>query len=370
MNLMKRMAQTTEGLDETPLAPPKPRNKKAERPETAPGKSLQWAIDKQRMTELERHRAGTPIEIAKLVPNPYQPRIEFDPEKIDELAESIRIHGLIEPIVVRKHPSLEGHYQIVVGERRVRAHKVLGLTEIPSILSECTDEEMATIALAENVARADLSDFEISQALLAMRSRYEQVTVMAEKLGMSRKQLYRYFAFEKLPEFVLASLRDKPQLLGARAVDELVSVLNEHGAQGEKALLEIWPRYLAGDFQQTKLAAKLRQAITTPDAGVSRRSIELFLRGKKIGAFHCDSNGLRLNIKGIALTEDLEKRIGQLLEELFPDRQPETTAAAPAVADEQTEPDMQTGAEAPVEAVDATNETSTTTATDTPAAQA
>jgi len=326
-SLAKRMAQMSEDISEEPIVTKTAR--KESRPLTGPGKALNWALDQAKIEELQRHQAGAPIALDRIDPNPYQPRIEFDPIALDELATSIRTKNLIQPISVRVHPEDPDRYQIIVGERRFRAFKMMDRTEIPAIVSDMDDETMALVALSENLDREDLTDFEISQSIIKMRDSFPKATALADKVGISRKQLYRYFSYENLPEFVLEDLRQTPSLLGANAADELVSVLREHDDPDNKTLKELWPRMKEGQFQAGKLPAKLKAALTNSSAGASRRSLELFSRGKKIGFFRCDSAGLKLNIKGAALSEEMEKRIGSLLGELFPD-----SAPAPAITKE------------------------------------
>jgi len=326
-SLAKRMAQMSEDSPDEPLRI-KPARKE-NRPKTGPGQALNWALDQARIEQLERHQAGSPIALDRIDPNPYQPRLEFDPIALDELATSIRTKNLIQPISVRVHPDNPERYQIIVGERRVRAFQSLGREEIPAIVSEMDDETMALVALSENLDREDLSDFEISQSIIRMRDTFPKATALADKVGISRKQLYRYFAYENLPKFILEDLRETPSLLGASAVDELAGVLKEYEDPEHNALKELWARFKEGQFQQGKLASKLKSALTHSSAGASRRSLELFSRGKKIGFFRCDSTGLKLNIKGAALSEDMEKRIGDLLEELFPDSPSKRKAVDP-----------------------------------------
>src|SRR5699024_2031134 len=98
------------------------------------------------------------IEVAKIKPNPYQPRTIFNEEKIKELAQTIRTHGMIQPIVVRK---LEGdQYELIAGERRWRATQSLGWNEVPVIIREMTDAETASVALIENLQREELTVIE------------------------------------------------------------------------------------------------------------------------------------------------------------------------------------------------------------------
>lgn len=100
------------------------------------------------------------IPMDRIDANPFQPRSDFDGAELDNLAESIRVQGLLQPILVRPHPATDGRYQIVAGERRFRAAMLAGLTEIPSILRETDDSDAAVVALVENLQRQDLNAIE------------------------------------------------------------------------------------------------------------------------------------------------------------------------------------------------------------------
>jgi ParB family chromosome partitioning protein len=99
-----------------------------------------------------------PIDL--LEANPFQPRLVFDQEAIDELSESIRAQGILQPLIVRDHPVAEGRFQIVVGERRWRAAMQAGLHEVPALVREMADTDAATVALIENLQREDLNPIE------------------------------------------------------------------------------------------------------------------------------------------------------------------------------------------------------------------
>src|ERR1700722_3590844 len=109
---------------------------------------------------IERGVAVNPVPIDQIDPNPFQPRADFDGVELESLAESIRAQGLLQPILIRPHPTAPDRYQIVAGERRFRAAILAGLTEIPSILRETSDSDAAVVALVENLQRQDLNALE------------------------------------------------------------------------------------------------------------------------------------------------------------------------------------------------------------------
>jgi ParB family transcriptional regulator, chromosome partitioning protein len=109
---------------------------------------------------VERGVAVNAIPVDQIDPNPFQPRTDFDHEELESLSESIRAQGLLQPILIRPHPTAPDRYQIVAGERRFRAALLAGLTEIPSILREADDSDAAIVALVENLQRQDLNAIE------------------------------------------------------------------------------------------------------------------------------------------------------------------------------------------------------------------
>jgi ParB family transcriptional regulator, chromosome partitioning protein len=104
--------------------------------------------------------AIVPLPIDQIDANPFQPRTDFNSEELESLADSIRVQGVLQPILVRRHPSAEERYQIVAGERRFRAAMVAGLTEIPAMQRDLDDSDAAIIALVENLQRQDLNALE------------------------------------------------------------------------------------------------------------------------------------------------------------------------------------------------------------------
>ena len=101
------------------------------------------------------------LPITKIEINPMQPRAVFEPDRLEDLAQSIRANGIIQPLVVRK---VQGHYQLVAGERRLRAATIAGLTDVPVVVQEIPDERLLEITLIENIQREDLNAIEVALA--------------------------------------------------------------------------------------------------------------------------------------------------------------------------------------------------------------
>ncbi|PKM87364.1 MAG: stage 0 sporulation protein J [Firmicutes bacterium HGW-Firmicutes-12] len=142
------------------------------------------------------------IEISQIKPNAYQPRRTFDEEKLQELVKSIKEHGVVQPIMVRPLP--DGGYELVVGERRLRACQQLKLEGIPAVVKELTDQQMIEIALIENIQRHDLNPVEEASAYKRLMEEFnltqEQV---AERVGKSRPLIANMIRLLNLPQEVL-----------------------------------------------------------------------------------------------------------------------------------------------------------------------
>ncbi len=148
------------------------------------------------------------LEVNKIVPNRFQPRTIFDEEKIKELAQTIRTHGMIQPIIVRKID--DGNYELIAGERRWRAVTLLEWEHIPAIIRDLTDTETASIALIENLQREELTAIEEAKAysqLLEMHSLTQEA--LAQRLGKNQSTIANKLRLLKLPEPVQDALMKK-----------------------------------------------------------------------------------------------------------------------------------------------------------------
>jgi len=140
------------------------------------------------------------LPLSELRPNPYQPRTVFDEEALKELADSIKEHGVFQPIIVKK--SIKG-YEIIAGERRFRASKLAGKETIPAIIRDLTDEQMMEIALLENLQREDLNAIEEAVAYKAMLDKLSLTQdELAQKVGKSRSHITNMLGLLRLPECV------------------------------------------------------------------------------------------------------------------------------------------------------------------------
>lgn len=162
------------------------------------------------------------IDISELRPNPYQPRKEFDAEKLTELAVSIKEHGIIQPIIVKK--SVKG-YEIIAGERRYRASKLAGLDKVPAIVRPFTDEQMAEISLLENIQRENLNPIEEALAYKQLLEKSHMTHEnLSTKVGKSRSYITNVIGLLRLPSEVQELVsKGKISMGHARALSKLES---------------------------------------------------------------------------------------------------------------------------------------------------
>ena len=144
------------------------------------------------------------IRISDIQKNPYQPRKEFSKEKIQELAQSIKENGLIQPIIVRQSPVIG--YEILAGERRYRASIEAGLSEIPVIIKKLSDQDMMVHSIIENLQREDLNPIEEAKAYQSLIDKGYTHADIAEKMGKSRPYITNLVRLLTLPDFILTEV--------------------------------------------------------------------------------------------------------------------------------------------------------------------
>ncbi|MFR2990653.1 MAG: ParB/RepB/Spo0J family partition protein [Acutalibacteraceae bacterium] len=147
------------------------------------------------------------LKIMDIEPNRDQPRKIFDEDALAELADSIAKHGVIQPLLVRPMP--DGSYQLVAGERRWRASRMAGLTEVPVVIKELSDDEAMALALIENLQREDLNAIEEAQGIKALMDTLSLTQdEAAERVGKSRPAVANALRLLKLPDSVIALVSD------------------------------------------------------------------------------------------------------------------------------------------------------------------
>ncbi len=202
------------------------------------GRGLDALID----TADEIHTSGSSsineIPVDRIVPNPNQPRHEFDEGALEELAESIRQLGIVQPITLRQMD--DESYEIIAGERRWRASKLAGLTTIPAYVRTANDENMMQMALVENIQREDLNAIEVALAYQKLIEQYHLTQEeLSEKVGKRRATVANALRLLKLPAPVQLALRNKSidqgharAILGAQEPSVMLKLFKEVQERG------------------------------------------------------------------------------------------------------------------------------------------
>lgn len=219
------------------------------------------AIFLENTVETDENGGGvTRVRTALLEPKGNQPRKYFDTEALAQLAESISAHGVLQPILVRETDS--GRYQIIAGERRWRASKMAGLSEVPVVIMDASDREVAQIALIENIQREDLNPIEEAAAYRALATEYQLTQEeIATQIGKSRSAIANALRLLDLPEGVRTlvisgelSAGHARTLLGLKAVEDM-----------EKLAALIVERGLSVRVAEETVRKMNRALLSTPD---------------------------------------------------------------------------------------------------------
>jgi ParB family chromosome partitioning protein len=191
----------------------------------------------------ELQKSAREVLIGSIKPNPFQPRTTWDEEELKGLAESIRLNGVIQPIIVREtHPGFE----VIAGQRRLRAAKLIGMEYIPALVRDATDQEMLELALVENIHRVDLNPIERAMAYQEYIKSFSLTqTEAADRLGEDRSVVANYLRLLDLPQEIKQMLIDRTISMGhARAIlalptDELRRKLANRAMAGRLSVREV-----------------------------------------------------------------------------------------------------------------------------------
>jgi ParB family chromosome partitioning protein len=245
--------------------------------------------------------AITSLKISEIEPNRKQPREYFEDEALRELADSIREHGVIQPLVVR--PLESGGYQIVAGERRWRASRMVGISEVPVVIRELNDSETLEIAIIENLQREDLNPVELALGYKSLMEQHDMTQEqVADKLGKSRPVIANTIRLLSLPEDVLGhvksgkisrghakallSLEDEPTiqavanriLKGEMLVRDIEKLAKEKKAPPKKPQPEVEPAAQPGDPLWGDSFYKEMEIALATELG---RKVRIYTHGKK-----------------------------------------------------------------------------------------
>lgn len=195
------------------MSPNEPKNRLGRGLSAIFGEDVESVLDEiQRGEHEELHQGSSVISLDKIRVNPYQPRREFDQSKLKELSESIKLHGLFTPILVRQ--SVSG-YELIAGERRFRASKLAGLDSINAIIVDFNDEQMMEISLIENIQREDLNVIEEAMAYQQMIEKFDYTQQqISTKVSKSRAHVANLLRLLKLPAEVIQMVADNKLSMG------------------------------------------------------------------------------------------------------------------------------------------------------------
>lgn len=221
--------------------------------------------------------SASEIAIDRIVPNPKQPRRTFVEAELEELAESIRTKGVIQPILVRPDPNQAEMFEIIAGERRWRAARRAGLSMIPAVVREMDDREMLEIAIIENVQRSDLNAVEEAEAYKALIDRFGRTQEsVAQQVGKSREHVSNTLRLLSLPDDVREHVREGRMTAG-------------HG----RALLKTSdPSGFAATVIAKQLSVRDTEALSKADKAGGRGDIKAFVDDKDV-----DTKALEMDLQ-------------------------------------------------------------------------
>jgi ParB family chromosome partitioning protein len=205
------------------------------------------------------------LPIDAIDPNPNQPRKDFEINSLKELSASLKQSGILQPVVVRRHGQ---RYQLIVGERRLRAAKLAGLDRIPAVIRESTDAESLELALVENLLREDLNPMEEAEAYQRLLAEFQWTQEeLAERVGKDRSSIANCLRLLKLPELIQADLRAGRLTMGHARALLSVDALTEQLKLREEILAHSWTVRATEEGVKSKRSHLQRRAV--------RRSAEL-----------------------------------------------------------------------------------------------
>ena len=275
------------------------------------GLAALFGEEDQDYADLDRVRASKQVPVGNIHPNPKQPRRHFDTEAIQELADSIRENGILQPIVVRRHPERPSDFEIVAGERRWRAAQLAQLHDVPVIIRELSDQQCLEIALVENVQRQDLNPLEEAAAYERLIKEFEYgQEALAVAVGKSRSHVANTLRLLSLPAGVKTLVADGRISAGhARAL--LASTDPE--AAAKKVLAEGMSVRQAEDLARSdsgrqKRPKQKKSAPKDPDTAALERDLTALLGMKVTVDFQGEGGRLSIFYRSVEQLDDLLKR--------------------------------------------------------------
>ncbi|WP_338980070.1 ParB/RepB/Spo0J family partition protein [Spiroplasma endosymbiont of Lasioglossum malachurum] len=248
------------------------------------------------------------ISLAKIIPNPYQPRVVFNEQEIKELSDSIKIHGLIQPIIVKKTIT-DGVFQLVAGERRTKAAKLAGLTEISAVTIEVTDQQLMEFALIENIQRVDLNAFEEAQAYQTLISKMKWTQEqLSQKVNKSRSHIANTLRILQLPVEILQMLQRNELTMGhVKPLLSLGTNLNLMVTIAKRAYSEQW------SVRKVEDVIKMQQLSLNQKQNVNKKS-DLHLVALENTLSKTLDTKVKINKKQLIINYSNHKELNRILE--------------------------------------------------------
>lgn len=285
--------------------------------ESALGKGLGALLGDVAKVEQVREmvRGISEINITDVEVNPYQPRVHFDEEALSDLAESIKKHGIIQPITVREIE--KNRYQIISGERRFRASKLAGLKTIPAYVRTTDDQNMLELALIENIQREDLDAIEVATSFNRLIEECDLTQdALGDRVGKKRATVTNYLRLLKLPAEIQLFIRDKKMSMGqARAILNI---------ENKKKQISLAKKIVDEGWSVRQVEDAVRKISQEKPATKNKENDVVFLEkyykvSESLGKYFNNNVNVKPNSKGggkITITFSNEAEIDNLLKKL------------------------------------------------------
>lgn len=239
-------------------------------------------------SEVEQKSTINEIPLEFIEVNPFQPRTNFDKEALEELAESIKVQGIIQPITVRKLSDKQ--YQLISGERRTQASKLAGLEAIPAYIRTADDQQMLEMALIENIQRENLNAIEIALSYQRLMTECElKQEQLGDRVGKNRTTVNNYLRLLRLPPDIQSALKEKKISMGhARALINIENVDTQ---------LDIFKRIIKDDLSVRKVEALVRDVMSGKEEKESPKKKEMPQEYKKVQSQLSSHFGTKVDVK-------------------------------------------------------------------------
>ncbi|NIA71691.1 ParB/RepB/Spo0J family partition protein [Pelagibius litoralis] len=270
---------------------------------------------------LDKVRANKSVPVEHLHPGRYQPRQHFDEEAVSALAESVKAQGILQPILVRRHPERPSEFEIVAGERRWRAAQRAKLHEVPVIIRDLTDAESLELAIVENVQRQDLTPIEEAEGYRRLLEEFQHTQDdLAKVVGKSRSHVANTMRLLSLPEAVKAMVMEGKlsagharTLVGCESPEDLAAEIVSKGLnvrQAERLVQEA----KAGARSKTRTGSSASPGEVAKDSDTIALERDLTaLLGLKVSIkFHGDGGSLTIHYKTLEQLDDVLHRLNQM----------------------------------------------------------